>query len=79
MRELGLRGAVRGKVKRTTIADPAAARARGPGRPRLRAAGAGPAVGGRLHLRLDLVRLGLRRVRHRRLRPPDPGLAAAPR
>ena len=51
---------------------------RGPGRPagagpgpaRLRPAGSGPALGRRHHLRLDLVRVGLRRVRDRRLRPP---------
>ena len=48
MGDLGLRGAIRGKVKRTTIGDPTAKR---------------PA---------DLV--GLRRVRHRRLRPARPGL-----
>ena len=32
-------------------------------------------MGGGLHLRLDLDRDGLRRVRHRRLLPADPGLA----
>ena len=37
--------------------------------------GAGPAVGGRPDLRVDLVRLGLRRLRRGRLRPPNPGLA----
>ena len=44
------------------------------GGPELRAAGAGPSLGGRLHLLLDVVGLVLHRVRDRRLRPPDPGL-----
>ena len=55
---------------------PGRGRARRSGATPVRAAGAGPAVGGRLHLRVDLVGLGLRRLRRRRLRPPDPGLAA---
>ena len=76
MAELGLTGAVRGTVKRTTIADPTAARpadlvsvgsARRPQ----------PAMGGRPDLRVDLVGIRLRRVCHRRLRTPDPGLAGS--
>ena len=75
MRELGLHGAVRGKKVRTTIADAAAARPADLVQRRFSRGRAEPAVGGRLHLRRDLDRDGLRRVRHRRLLPPDPGLA----
>ena len=75
MRAAGLAGAVRGKVKKTTIADPAGATGRRPGGAPVRPARAGPAVGGRPDLRLDLVGVGVRRVRDRRLRPADPGLA----
>ena len=74
MKADGLAGAVRGKVKKTTVADPAAERARdlvG----RNFAGRAGPAVGGRHYVRLDVVGVGVRRVRDRCLRPPDPGLA----
>ena len=70
---------MRGKVKRTTIADPAAERARDLVAPQLHAAGPGPAVGRRHHLRLDVVGVGVRRVRDRRLRPADPGLAVPAR
>ena len=75
MAELGLTGAVRGKAKRTTIADPAAAAA---GRSRaapVRPAGTQPAVGGRPDLCVDVVGVRLCRLRHRRLRAADPGLA----
>jgi len=69
----GLQGAVRGKVKRTTTADPAAERARDlVGRVFTPAAPDTLWVG---CLRLDVVGVGVRRVRRRRLRPPDPGLA----
>ena len=74
MAQLGLAGAVRGKVKRTTISDPTRTEAARPGEPQLPAARTGPALGCRLHLRLHLVGLVLHRVRHRRLRPPHPGL-----
>ena len=57
MAELGLSGAVRGKVKRTTIADPAAAAARRSRAAPVRSAGTQPAVGGRPHLRVDVVGL----------------------
>ena len=46
MRRLGLAGAVRGKVKRTTVADRATRLPRS-GAATVRAAGAGPVVGGR--------------------------------
>ena len=76
MRELGLRGAVRGgrKTRRTTVPQLTGA-AGGPGPARLHRGGAEPAVGGRPHLRVDLDRVRLRRVRHRRVLPADPGLA----
>ena len=57
MGELGLAGAVRGKVKRTTISDPPRARPADLVNRRLPPARPGPAVGRRLHLRLDLVGL----------------------
>ena len=75
MRRDGLRGAVRGHGQAHHDRRPGRGAGPGPGRPRLRAAGAGPAVGGRPDLRVHLVGLGLRRLRRRRLRPPDPGLA----
>jgi putative transposase len=75
MRQLGLEGARRGRRHRTTVADPGAARPAdlverrfSPGSPRCR-------VGRRLHLRGDLVRHGLRRLRHRLPFAADPGLA----
>ena len=64
MTELGLTGAVRGKVKRTTIADPAAARPADLVQRRF-----APPAPNRLWVRL-------RRVRHRRLRAQDSGLAS---
>jgi transposase InsO family protein len=75
MKALGLQGVRRGKVKRTTIADPAAARANdlvgrrfGPLAPNV--------LWGRRHnLCVDVVGMGLRRVRHRRVRPAHPWLA----
>ena len=73
MGELGLAGAVRGKVKKTTISDPKAPK------PldlvdRKFAPGTRSSMGCGLHLLLDVVRLVLYRVRHRRLCPADPGL-----
>ena len=50
MTELGLTGAVRGKVKHTTIADPAAARPADLVQRRFAPAGAQPALGGRPYL-----------------------------
>ena len=75
MAELGLTGAVRGKTKRTTIADPTAAAACRSGAAAVRPAGTQPAVGGRPHLCIDVVGVRLRRLRRRRLRTADPGLA----
>ncbi|MGL5851779.1 MAG: IS3 family transposase [Phycicoccus sp.] len=55
----GLAGAVRGKVKRTTIPDPAAERGsrtrQGLGQPGLLATSAGPALGRKHHLRPGVV------------------------
>ena len=72
MKQLGLQGVRRDKVKRTTIADPAATRPRD-----LVGRGFGhcaeSVVGGRHHLRIDVVGLGVCRVRHRCLRADDPG------
>ena len=68
MRGAGLEGARRGKVKRTMIAGPAAERP-------VRAVGAGPVVGGRHHVCVDVVGLGLRRIGHRCLCPHNCGLA----
>ena len=67
MRELSLSGVVRGKVKRTTVADESAPRPADlveRGLPRTRPQ---PALGSRPHLRAQLVGLRLRRFRHRRL------------
>jgi hypothetical protein len=74
VRAAGLAGACRGKVKKTTIANPHAHRAddlvarqfapTAPDRSRVRR-----------RLRLDLVGVGVHRVRDGRLRPAGPGLA----
>ena len=73
MRADGLTGAVRGEVKRTTISDPAAERARDlviatSPQPR-------PAVGRGHDVRVDVVGVGVRRVRDRCFRPPGPGVS----
>ena len=78
MRAAGLRGARRGRqfvTTRPTTADSAAA---GPGRAGLHRRRAEPAVGGRLHLRPDLVGDGVHRVRLRR-RSPAASSGGAPR
>ena len=75
MGELGLAGAVRGQGQEDHDQRPEGAQAAGPGGPQLRATGTRSAVGGRLHLRARRGRAVLHRVRHRRLRPADPGLA----
>ena len=54
---------------------PVRAAAAGPGAAGLHRQRAEPAVGGRLHLRADLVRDGVHRVRHRRVLPPHRGMA----
>ena len=78
MSELGLAGAVRGKVKRTTIGDPRAPKPRDlVDRNFSPPPGTGPVVGRGLHLRVDVVGLVLHLVRHRRLRPQDPGLVGS--
>src|SRR6266704_669610 len=69
-------GAARGAPRRVEEATdhgarPVPAQAGGPGEPRLRAGCAGPAVGGRLHLRGHPGGHRLYRVRHRRVRPAD--------
>ena len=74
MREQGWEGARYGSKHKTTIGDDAHTRY-----PDLVdrnfALRRRTAVGGRLHLCADLDRDGLRRLRHRRLQPPDRGLA----
>ena len=92
MRRMGLRGVVRGKETRTTIADKALpcpadkvnrqfrapqpnALPRAPWRPLLRSRIGHRPMGGGLHLRGDLAGLRVRRLRHRRLRPPHYRLA----
>jgi hypothetical protein len=75
MKQLGLQGVRRGKVKRTTIADSAAARPQDLVQRRF-----GPTAPNQLWVArhntcVDMVGMGLRRVRDRRVRPDDPGLA----
>lgn len=74
MRDEGLTGAVRGKIKRTTIADPAGQCARDLVRRRFAPLTPDRLWVGRFHIRLDLVGVGVRGVRDRRLRPQDPRL-----
>ena len=68
MRDLGLRGAVRGRPKRTTVADTAAPR---PRRAPVQRPGPEPAAGGGPDLCADLVGIRLRVVHHRRLQPAN--------
>ena len=75
MRRLGLRGVMRGKVVRTTIGDTQGAVPAGPSQPAVPGRAAEPAVGLGLHVRLDLARLGVRGLRHRRLRAAHRRLA----
>jgi len=74
MRDMGLQGVIRGKSVKTTISDKAApcplAR-----QPPVQGATTECPLALRLHLRRNLDRLRLRRLRHRRLRPQDRGLA----
>ena len=74
MRAHGLRGVRRGRQFVTTRPDPAPTPG-GPGRAGLHRDRTEPVVGGRLHLRRDLVRDGVHRVRHRRVLPADRRLA----
>ena len=71
MRALGLTGAGPGRTVRTTgpaKGNPVPAR---PAAPRLHRRPPKPALGGRLHLRADLVGVLLHRLRHGPVRPPD--------
>ena len=69
MRELGLRGAVRGKTRRTTTPDTTAARPADLVTAGLLSKQAQPAVGRRPHLCGHLVWLCVRGLGHRRLQP----------
>ena len=71
-------GARQGRAHHDPAADVATVRAGGPGRARLHRAGTEPAVGRRHHLRGDLVRVRLRRLRHRPVLPAH-RRAGAPR
>ena len=76
MRSMGLSGARRGKTwTATTDSDHELRPARRSRRPGLRSAGPEPALGRRHHLREDLLGLGLRRVRDRRVLPDGRRLA----
>jgi hypothetical protein len=73
MRDMGLRGVIRAKSVRTTISDTAAPCPLNHVNRQFKASR--PPLALRLHLCRDLDRLHLRRLRHRRLRPQDRGLA----
>ncbi len=75
MRGLGLAGAVRGKVRRTTVCVRALPSSGRSGRASVQRARPEPALAGRHHLRLDLGRLRLHRLRHRRVQSRDRRLA----
>jgi hypothetical protein len=77
MKIAGISGVLRGKHRTiTTRRDDAAPAASGPGQAWLGGPNwHRPAVGGRLLLRVDVGRILLRRVRCRRVLPPDLGLA----
>jgi hypothetical protein len=72
MRQLGICGASRATKRFTTHAD--ATHVRSPDLVSRNFTAPRRAVGCRLHLLLDVVRRRLRRLRHRRLLPPDLGL-----
>ena len=76
MRDMGLRGAIRGKPLRTTISDKAAPCPLDHVNRQFHACRAGPAVAGRFYLCRDLGRLRLCRLRHRRLCAADRRLAS---
>ena len=74
MRQMGLRAPC--AARRSGRRSPTRRRpARGPGEPAVPGAAAEPAVGVGFHLCRDLAGLRLRRLRHRRLRPPHRRLA----
>ena len=77
MREQGICGATRAKKRFTTKSDPTSPGA-GPGQPGLHRHPARRAVGGGLHLLLDVVGHRLRRLRHRRLLPAPGRLEGGP-
>jgi putative transposase len=77
MKDMGIQGIIRGKKHRTTIPTRPAMPA-GQGEPPVPRARAEHAVGQRLHLCRHLAGLRLRRLRHRRLRPPHRRLAGQP-
>ena len=75
MKTLGRNGIRRGKAVRTTIPAKDGARAGDLLNREFTAPGTEPGLGGRLHLLPHLGGVRLRRVRRRRLRPTDRGLA----
>src|SRR5436190_5627616 len=76
MREMGLAGAVRGRAWTTTTGGLGQGRsAERLGRPPIHGHAAESTLGVGLHVRRDVARLRVRRVRHRRLRPSDCRLA----
>ena len=75
MREQGWEGARYGSKHKTTIADETPLAVPGSGRPPLSCSSTKSVVGSRLYVCVDLDGVRLRRVRHRRVQPPDRGLA----
>lgn len=75
MRKAGLRGVMRGKVVRTTIADAKAQCPLDRGQPSVQGTAPEPAVCQRFHVRLDVAGFRLCRLRHRRLRSAHRWLA----
>ena len=75
MRDMGLRGAIRGKPLRTTISDKAALCPLDHVNRQFHASAPRPSVARGLYLCRDLGRLRLCRLRHRRIRAADRRLA----
>jgi len=75
MRDMGLQGVIRGKSVKTTISDKAAPCPLDHVKRQFKAPRPNSPLALRLHLRRNLDRLRLRRLRHRRLCPQDRGLA----
>ena len=75
MKKMALQGVIRGGRVRTTVSDQGHALSARSRQSPVPGATAERAVGLGLHLRRDVDRLRLRRVRHRRLRPPHRRLA----
>ncbi len=78
MRNMGLRGAIRGKPLRTTISDEAGSLSVGSREPTVPRFRSRPSVARGFYLCRDLGRLRLCRLRHRRIRPADRRLAGQP-